>query len=88
MHFCPDAISFLARLNIAKAKTLAATLAWQQFLAPKLKALPILEHTFGDSSSFYFRHLSRFPHPLVSIKLIQPPRPPQHHPFLWLTSLQ
>ena len=81
VHFSPDAISFLARLNIAKAKALAATLAWQQLLAPMLKALPILEHTFGDSSSFYFHHLSRSPHPPVHIKLIQPPGPPQHHPL-------
>ena len=69
----PENFSSLQRASTAKAA--AATRAWQELGAKSFQALPLLEHMFGDTSSFYFHHLARSPHPPVIIRRLRPPGP-------------
>ena len=70
----------LAALKMAaSAKQAAATKAWQELGSKPLQAASLLDHVFGDSSSYYFHQLARSPHPpMVIEKLRHPARDPAH----------
>jgi hypothetical protein len=61
----------------ATMKLAAATKAWQELGDKPLQAASLLDHTFGDSSSYYFHQLARSPHPPVMIEKL---RHPGHNP--------
>ena len=57
----------------ASVKLAAATQAWQELGSKPLQAANILDHSFGDTSSFYFHQLARSPHPPVVIERLLHP---------------
>lgn len=65
--------SLAALRETASAKQAAATKAWQELGANPLQAASLLDHVFGDSSSYYFHQLARSPHPPVVIEKLRHP---------------
>ena len=57
----------------AQAAADAATLAWRSLSSPAIEAAATLDHMFGDTSSYYFHHLARAPHPPTVIRHLNRP---------------
>lgn len=65
--------SLAALREVAAATQAAATKAWHELGSKPLQAASLLDHVFGDSSSYYFHQLARSPHPPVVIETLRHP---------------
>ena len=70
---CSSMAAFPACLQRWRDAVAAATTAWQQLAARPRQIVDVLDHMFGDSSTYYFHAQARAPHPPSLITTLNRP---------------